>query len=183
MKICVGVAANDSFKTQTVGTLIALFKSKPDMRFILKQSPYVHDNREQIVVDFLKTDCSHLFFVDTDMIFQPSVLDDLLAHDKDIIGAQYYKRGTDKEPVAPSRYDMPGMAYPHHIFKNYAAGTGCLLIKREVFEKMPRPWFGLGTPDQWLGEDVFFCKRAKESGFEVWIDPMLEVGHIGDRIY
>ncbi len=179
------MSCSDFIRTRTVATLIALFKAKPDMRFIVKISPYVHENRERVAEDFLKTDYTHLFFVDSDMYFQPDVLDKLLASDKDIIGAQYYRRNEtkDKDPVVPTRYDMPGMSYPNRIFVNYAAGTGCLLIKREAFEKIPKPWFGLGTEDNWLGEDVFFCKKAKENGIETWMDAGLAVGHIGERIY
>lgn len=185
MKIAIGIACSDFVRTRTVGMLVALFKARPDSRLIMKISPYVHDNREQIVADFLKTDCTHLFFVDSDMLFKPDALDKLLAHDKDIIGAQYYRRNEekDKDPVVPTRYDMPGSSYPNRIFRNYAVGTGCMLIKREALEKIPRPWFGLGTNERWLGEDVFFCEKAIENGVEVWMDASLTVGHIGEKIY
>ena len=178
------MAVSDYIRSQTTGMLIALFKARPDMRLIIKQSPYVHDNREQVAVDFLQTDCTHLFFVDSDMLFKPDVLDTLLSHDKDIVGARYYKRmGKEGVPIVKSRYDLPGMSLPNHIYKNYALGGGCMLIKRAVFEKMPRPWFSLGTVDNWLGEDVFFCRKAKENGIEVWEDPTLEVLHIGEKLY
>ncbi len=180
--ICIGIACSDYVRSQTVGMLVALFKARPDMGLIIKQSPYVHDNREQIVVDFLADprNFTHLFFVDSDMLFKPDVLDTLLADDKDIVGGQYYKRnGKDKDPVINTRYET----LPPRLFVNYAVATGCVLIKREVFEKVPRPWFSLGTAEHWLGEDVFFCKKAKEFGVEVWIDGRLEIGHIGEKIY
>ena len=182
-RILIGIAASDYIRTQTTGMLIALFKARPDMRLIIKQSPYVHDNREQIADDFLETDCSHLFFVDSDMLFKPDVLDSLLAHNKDIVGARYYRRGRDGVPVVNTRYDMPGASLPDHIYKNYAVGTGCMLVKRAVFEKVPKRCFEMGTREHWLGEDLAFCKRAKEHGFETWEDPSLEVFHIGEKLY
>src|SRR3990167_9844428 len=130
-KVCIGVAASDYIRTQTTGMLISLFKARPDMKLIIKQSPYVHDNREQVVKDFLQTDCTHLFFVDSDMLFKPDVLDALLVDDKDIVGAQYNRRmGLEGRHVAPTRYDLPGMATPNHPFVNQVVATGCLLIKR-----------------------------------------------------
>src|SRR3990167_484785 len=157
-KVCIGVAASDYIRTQTTGMLIALFKARPDMRLIIKQSPYVHHNREQVVDDFLETDCTHLFFVDSDMLFKPDVLDKLLASDKDIIGAQYNRRlGKEGVPVVKTRYNMEGVTMPNHPFKQHPVATGCLLIKREVFTKIPKPWFAVGLDEakSWIGEDVY----------------------------
>lgn len=154
------------------------------MKLIIKQSPYVHDNREQIVRDFLETPCTHLFFVDSDMLFKPEVLDELLKADKEIIGAQYNKRvGKEGVHVAPTRYDMPGMSTPDRPFVNQVVATGCMLIKRSAFEKIPAPWFSMGTETNWLGEDVYFCRKAKENGVETWIDPRLKVLHLGEYAY
>jgi hypothetical protein len=32
---------------------------------------------------------------------------------------------------------------------------------------------------QYIGEDYLFCDRARELGFEVWIDPTIKLGHMG----
>lgn len=51
-----------------------------------------------------------------------------------------------------------------------AAGTGCILIKTDVFKKVKRP-FDFEFDDDGLktrGEDFAFCMRAKEAGFRVW---------------
>jgi len=184
-KICVGMACSDFIRTKTVGTLIALFKKHPDMTFIVKQGPYVFSNREQVAEDFLKTDCTHLFFIDSDMLFQPEVLDKLIADDKDIVGAQYNRR-VDKEgvPVVATRYQLnPNDQLPQRVFKNYAVATGCVLIKREVFNKIPKPWFFHGTEESPRGEDIYWCEKCIKNGFEIFIDGSLKVGHCGEKIY
>lgn len=179
--ICIGMACSDYIRTGTTLTLVSLFKSNPTMGFIVKQSPYVHKNREAVVVDALnsKNNYTHLFFVDSDMSFKPEVLTKLLAADKDIVGGLYFKRGTDKEPVFTIRYDE----IPTKLFKQPILATGCLLIKLDVFRKIPQPWFDLGTLARPLGEDVYFCEKARENGYELWCEPSLPVGHIGDKIY
>lgn len=183
-KIMVGIGASDYIRTQTVGMLIGLFRKYPDMKLAIKQSPYIHDNREQVVDEFLKTDYTHLFFVDSDMLFGPEVLDYLLKQDKDIIGCQYNKRmGKEGVSVAPSRYDLEGMSAPNHPFINQVIATGCLLIKREVFSRIPKPWFSMGTPENWLGEDVYFSKKARENGVQVFLDDTQKIGHIGEYVY
>jgi hypothetical protein len=58
-----------------------------------------------------------------------------------------------------------------------------MLIKREVFEGMSEPWFDMPwqTTRGYMGEDVFFCKKAQELGYKVYIDHDVshEIGHIG----
>ena len=49
----------------------------------------VVNNRNDMVKTFLKTDHTHLFFMDSDMTFPESTLSRLLAHDKDIVGGFY----------------------------------------------------------------------------------------------
>jgi hypothetical protein len=58
-----------------------------------------------------------------------------------------------------------------------------MLIKREVFEGMSEPWFDMPwqTTRGSMGEDVFFCKKARELGHKIYIDHDVshEIGHIG----
>ena len=30
-----------------------------------------------------------------------------------------------------------------------------------------------------VGEDIYFCKKVNEAGFGVWCDPTIDVGHLG----
>ena len=178
------MALSEFVRTQTLGTLIKLFQQRPDMGFIFEQGPYVSFNREEVAARFMNGDGTHLFFVDSDMTFEPGILDTLIAHDKDIVGARYYRRqGKENDPAVKTRFDLPGMSLPNHIYKNYATATGCMLIKRAVFEKIPRPWFSLGEIDRPVGEDIYFCKKAKEHKIEIFEDPTLKVGHVGLKIY
>jgi hypothetical protein len=69
------------------------------------------------------------------------------------------------------------------------AGMGFMCVKQGVFESMERPWFKTmeATKDlggelgsvttQITGEDLSFCHRAIESGFELWLDPTIKLIH------
>ena len=53
-----------------------------------------------------------------------------------------------------------------------------VLIKKGVFEKIEYPWFGpiiMGL--DFCGEDVAFQVRAKDAGFESYVDTSIVVGH------
>ena len=75
-------------------------------------------------------------------------------------------------------------------FKVAGCGFGFIGIKSGVFEKMKRPWFGPvpvpnideetgeKTEDFILvGEDLSWCTKAINSGFEIWVDPDVRVTH------
>jgi hypothetical protein len=75
-------------------------------------------------------------------------------------------------------------------FKVAGCGFGFIAIKQGVFEKMPRPWFGpvaitnydektgKKTKDFILvGEDLSWCTKAINSGFDIWVDPNVRVTH------
>jgi len=45
--------------------------------------------------------------------------------------------------------------------------TGCMLIKMEVFDKIPYPWFKtINYPDR-MSEDVYFCRQVKNAGYKI----------------
>ncbi len=54
-------------------------------------------------------------------------------------------------------------------------GTGCMLIRRRVLEKVPPPWFSYSEGGS---EDLFFCRRAIEAGFKVHVDLGVICGHL-----
>jgi len=65
-------------------------------------------------------------------------------------------------------------------------GCAFMLIKRKVLEAMTPPWFympPLYTEENIMGEDNTFCYNAKMHGFEVWIDPSIDMRHIGSWGY
>jgi len=57
-------------------------------------------------------------------------------------------------------------------------GLGCCLIKREVFEKVPKPWFHWEEEDA-ISEDFYFFEKAKQAGYEVRVFSEVRLSHIG----
>jgi len=73
------------------------------------------------------------------------------------------------------------------VIKVGAVPAGFLLVKREVFEKIPPPWFVYGDPEltkkqaiktgQPFGEDVYFSRKARQAGFNLWVDTRAKLLH------
>lgn len=166
----------------TIGYYKQLGEDAPMFGLVFPVGCYVYINRNICVTQAVETNASHLFFVDADVEFPPDTLVKLLHADKDIIGATYNKRSWPPRPILDIRKeDMPD-----GLCKSNAMPTGVLLIKTDVFRKITQPWFAYQFTEgqeEWVGEDIYFCRKATQAGFEIWCDPTIDVKHIGEYKY
>jgi len=146
--------------------------------------------RQELVEQALDTDCTHLLWIDSDISFPTYTLNALLSHDKDIIACNYSTRVPPHRPVAfRSEYDLDSRVYDGTgIQKIWAVGMGCMLVKREVYENIPAPHFRISwdeVNDSLMGEDIYFCTKAREAGYDVWLENDLSknIAHIGTKSY
>lgn len=184
LKIAVGLPTNRLIKPKTALSVLKLVAHlKLDYHFLVSTKGYnTSENRNYIAAQAVKNDCTHLFFVDDDMILPEDTLDRLLAHDKDIVGAIYKTKYETQAEVIEYLNDER----PTELFKCGALGTGCLLIKTEVFKNLPQPWFKYEwNPNGSVkrSHDWIFCEDARNQGYDIWADPTLEVGHLGIKLF
>jgi len=185
LKIAIGVPCNRLIKPKTAQSLLDLVAYSKDVEFCILVSNRGYntsENRNWIVTQAVKNGCDYLFFVDDDMIIPADTLVKLLAHKKDIVGGVYKTKYEVQADVA-EYFDEER---PQGLFKVKALGTGCLLIKTDVFRKLPQPWFKY----EWFpngmvkrSHDWIFCEDARNAGYDVWADNTLEIKHIGQKIY
>ncbi len=139
-------------------------------------------NRNVIVDKFINNEprLEWLWFIDDDHDFDADILRWMLKASKPILQPMVctrkppyypytYKTCTDGRPgyVTDSWDDLPTSG----LLECDAVGTGGMLIQREVLEQVGYPWFEEGkTTAEAIGEDLFFCKKAKKLGFSCWID-------------
>ena len=146
--------------------------------------------RNNAVKNCLSGDYTHLFFLDDDTLPRPDAILRLLKHDLPIVSGLYCRRSEPHYPIIINmnrdNRKVLGFTYPYEmnppkdkLVECDAVGAGCLLIKREVFEKMPQPWFKVG---QYHGEDIYFCLQAKEAGYKILVDTGVECMHVVEHI-
>lgn len=142
---------------------------------------YIEDNRNGSVQHAIDTGINFdwLLWIDGDMIFPYDALARLIAHDKDIVGANYRQRtppyaftgayldGKDTHLMEPGLWPMSHLP------------TGLLLTRFDIYRKLAYPWFNAGLKGQ-PRDDVYFCNFARENGYEIWCDHDLtkQVRHI-----
>jgi len=132
----------------------------------------------------------YILFIDDDVLLPTDALVKLISHNKDIICGLYYSR---QEPFFPQiyyknkeskdRYDA--VFEPEGLIEIDACGGGCLLIKKEVFDKLEKPYFHYiprGEKTLRKGEDLYFCEKAKEAGFKIYCDTSVKCGHMGTKV-
>ncbi|MDA9302749.1 hypothetical protein N9578_01520 [bacterium] len=150
----------------------------------------IASQRQQLAQQALETDCSHILWLDSDMTFPASILDNLLSSKKDIIACNYSTRVKPYRPVAfTSTVDMDErLEEKNGIHPVVAVGFGCMLIKRSVFENMDLPYFSVEWNKDYTsltGEDLYFCNKARSSGFKIYIDCDMsnKISHIGSTAF
>ena len=153
--------------------------------------------RSAIADAFLKSDCTHLFWIDSDIVFTPNDFFRLvgLGAAMDVVGATYPFK---KQPIAflvnhvgkPDEYEVNGLG----CVKIRGMGIGFTIVKRAVMEavaatktKRRDPITGLEYADIFRidheGEDLAFFTDVRAAGFDAWLDPSISLGHIGPAIF
>ena len=141
--------------------------------------------RNKLVTGSLRAD--YLLFIDSDMVLPIDLIDRLLAHKKDVVGALAYSRGYPHDPITLREW-KPGEYYKTkptgELIDVDATGCACLLVKTEVFNKIKQPWFDFSVykETECKGEDVLFCEKVRAAGYKIYVDTGLECGHISDRV-
>ena len=125
---------------------------------------------------------THLLMIDSDMRFPPDTLDRLLSHDVDIVAANCVPRGGGGTTARRADYSQIPSKGKTGLERAHIVGFGVVLISAAVFRKLERPWFLMpydADTRRHLTDDVYFCLRAREAGFTIWVDHDLsqKVGH------
>lgn len=133
----------------------------------------------------------YLFCVDSDIVLEKDSLRKLLSHDKDIVSGLYIKKNLTKVEYEiydkiNGRFRLKELPSEKDLFEIHGCGFGCVLLKTSVFEKIEYPYFKntfMSNEEPKASEDLYFCRKARVSGFQLWADPTVLCGHIGLHIY
>jgi len=131
-----------------------------------------------------------------DAPLQRHALQRLIGANKTLIGGAYFGRQEGAPLMCSDRSLEPkARAYQDEVAPVDWVATGCMLVHRKVFQDIEEKYPELKSPipngefdyfhpiNSATGEDVSFCKRAKESGHQPYIDLGLPVFHVGYRCY
>jgi len=180
----------DSQSVESIAELMIDCKDNKGYKFFLRigKRMHTHNARNQAVDWALNNNMDYILWLDDDMVIPPGskLFTRLLKRKKDIVAPLFFVRRAPYLPLlfkrnirAEGRYTTFDniMDYPKGLVRCDGVGFGCVLTKIEVFKKLKPPYFVMGDT---FGEDLYFCNLAINSGFKIYCDTTLPIGHIGD---
>ncbi len=167
---------------------------------IIPHDAFVGRARSTICKRFLDSGANDLLFVDADVGFTSPDVIAVCKPDADIVMGLYRMKLAQTDKVKyPAMMTDPIERHPKHpdLIKLQYGPAGFMRVRRHVIEAMVEKW-----PDEWfedavtgripdlfpcgrkgnffLGEDIAFCERVKESGFEIYAAQGLALKHAGE---
>jgi hypothetical protein len=150
--------------------------------------------RNYLVDEFLRSECTHLLFIDSDVHYNPQDVVALLALDKDVIGGPYPKKAINWNNIALAARKHPDLApqelenlvgdYVFNVVKGtqqfsvteplevLEIGTGYMMVKREVFPILEEKYPQLRYKPDHVGQAHFDGSRYIHAYFDTVIDTL-----------
>ena len=175
--------------------------------------------RNRSLEKFLQSKCTHLLFIDSDIGFPPEAVLSLLKFNKDVVGCAYPKKQINPKRLLASlqiekgsteKFDSRLLEFVFNTINGSEnlirdgdfiqvkhIGTGFMLVKREIIEKLCKKHTELTVINgelpgeqcylfncmiknkEYLSEDYSFCQRVRDIGGEIWINTKINLCHIG----
>lgn len=190
MKILIAIPTSREIDIQCAASLIGM-KRKGRIGVFAPQSYAIDASRNLIVEHALEIGYDYILWVDSDMILPKNTLLRLLSHNKDIVSGVYSYKVINGENAVAKRYSkteedtyedvsLKEIRETKELMLVDGIGFGCVLTKVDIFKKIKQPWFRY---EKDLGEDIFFCRKAQENGIEIFVDPTVKAGHVGQVNY
>ena len=183
-KILICIPAMDMVATGFSQSLAMLQKGGNETAIMFEVGSLIYEARNKLAKQAIAMGADYTMWFDSDMLFKPDTMIRLLAHDAPMVSGAYFRRSPPYHLVA---FDECGaetrkwtdLPLPTETVKCGGVGFGCVLIKTEVlFEVAARykTWF---EPFNGFGEDLSFCWRARQCGYDILLDPTITCGHVG----
>lgn len=203
VSVMIGMPAGRDLPIQTVKSLIGTFSACRDRGVAcqfgaIANSAVIQWARDEVVDIFLKSDANVLFWIDSDMAWEPGQFIRFLVWTQiyDVVCGAYpakmdrptfYLLGCDGKPNEHGLLDIDGI------------GLGFVAMRRSVVEvladKAPKVRDQIANRDiaavfridsvrgDRRGEDMAFFADIKAAGFDVKLDPSIDLGHVGQKQY
>ena len=160
----------------------------------------VHKARNCLVSEFLNSDCTHFFQIDGDLSWDAETFIKfcILGAKHDVLCGAYPKKD-DKACFFMAPLEQRIVANEYGCVELKQIATGFSITQRRVIEalaeKAPKIRFDHDGPkkprvfrcdiddEEERGEDMAFCADVRDAGFQIWLDPNVTIGHVGQKTF
>lgn len=190
----------DTFPTETVKSLMGL-QRYADTVLAWGQGTLIHIAREQLAESAMNAmpEDGWTLWIDSDMTFPPDLLSRMIdTAEKNrywILGTVCYRRRPPYTPVLFKELEidprtcgcskLEQMMPPSDTepFEVAAIGMACVLIHTRVFREVRQKFGNNFHPIGYNSEDTSFMWKARKCGFKIFVDPSLNIGHVGQYVF
>ena len=176
---------------------LALLKRSGDTMVGFEVGSLVYNARNNLARQAIQAEADWVLWLDSDMVFSPDLLQRMMKvcteYDIDFLTAVCFRR---KPPYSPCLFDklerLPDdkgasytalMSVPDGRFQVGGCGFAGVLMSTDVLMSVAAKFNGrMFDPLPGFGEDVSFCWRARQCGYEIWADSDIEMGHVGNCV-
>ena len=188
----IAIPALDYISATFVARLLKLVNhlhdEKVDFTVYIKSGTLVHCARDWLASIAIQEGFTHVLWLDADMVFEETVLEDLQFSGKPFVTAICHSRRPPyntclftsiREKV--ERWDDK-IPYPTSAFRIAGCGMACVLMDVQILRDIFNSYRTCFIPLKDYGEDLAFCLRAAALGHDIYAEPSTAVGHIGHTI-
>jgi hypothetical protein len=218
-----GGMASGIYTVSMVQLSAILLRNKIDSLYAVTSSESLVPNARNVLTNqFLESQATHLMWIDADIGFNAVDIVSMLMVDRDIVCGIYPKKEVDWAGVAravtagvpPEELSNHAGSFaiklldgsagnfgrdPDDLLEIAAAGTGFMLIKRDVFDTLSevvpeyapdqrtiKEFYATATEPEsgrLITEDYHFCQLARSHGFKIYAAPWARLSHAGTYIF
>ena len=187
MKLLIAVPTSDYMHHAFVKSLLGLTKrlDVDGIEYVvdMRTGSLVYDAREHLASRARLENFSHVLWLDSDMVFPDDIFEKLKSHGKDYVtGICHARRKPYLSAVfaklEPDAIRYHRTTYPDNLFQIAGSGFACVLTSVQMLRDIKHNSGILFLPTLAFGEDLAFCVRAKDAGYDLYADPKVRIKHV-----
>lgn len=202
VSVTIGIPIDNGMPPRSVMSLVHTTNRLTAMgipfNVFMEVSGVVQIGRDMVFDDFLRSDMDKLFWIDSDQVWAPDDFLRLLALSTqvDVVAAAYPAK-VDGPPTFYAHLMEEAPRGPFGLVEIKGVGLGFAIVDRKVCQQLAenapkvqdqitgRETAAVFRVDIFEGhrrtEDIAFFADIRALGHRVWLDPMIELGHIGEK--
>ena len=159
-----------------------LGRRRVDYNVEIQSGTLVYFARNRLANKAINENYTHVLWLDSDMVFNEQIVDDLMEVGKDMVCGAFVSR---RPPYGPCIYTSIEKNKIQQVkdfgirpFRVDGCGFAAVLTTTELLQAVNQKYGTCFQPTDYYGEDLAFCRRVNQLGREIWCEPTVRPGHI-----
>ena len=188
MKLLIAIPCMDTVPVAFMQSLLKLTQKLTadgvNYEVAIESGTLVYMARDRLAGKAVNQKFTHVLWLDSDMVFEPEIVEDLQFCGKDFVTGIAHGRRKPFVSCLFKNINLDSLElwqlkdYPNDTFEVAGCGMACCLISTEIIKQVMINNGTAFNPIPQYGEDLSFCKRARDLGFHIYAEPTVRLGHI-----